>query len=126
MMQVQLDLVDMKIHKEIDGLRREIEDKIDEQATSFGTELRNMKARTEDIEASLKMFIDAGFPTKHEVLELITSMVEQRAVEGSGDALSLDDVRAVARRIVEVELDKHASDGIGRVDYALASGGGKV
>ena len=126
MMQVQLDLVDMKIHKEVDGLRKELEDKIDEQTISFGTELKNMKARTEDIEASLKTFIDAGFPTRHDVLNLITSIVEQRASEGTGDALSLDDVRAVARRIVEAELDKHAADGIGRVDYALTSGGGKV
>lgn len=130
MMQVQLDLVDMKIdmkiHKEVEGLRKELEEKIDEQATTFGTELRNMVARAEDIEASLKGLMNAGFPSKHDVLSLINTVVDKRAAEGTGKALSLDDVRAVARRLVEVELDKHAADGIGRVDYALGSGGGKV
>lgn len=126
MMQVQLDLVDMKIHKEIEGLRKDIEEKIDEQATSFGTELRNMRAKTEDIEASLKGLMDAGFPSRQDVLSLISAVVDKRAAEGTGKALSLDDVRAVARHLVEVELDKHAADGIGRVDYALGTGGGKV
>lgn len=126
MMQVQLDLVDMKILKEVEGLRKELEVKIGEQATSFGTELRNMKSKTDDIGASLKKLIETGFPTKQEVSNLISSVVEERASEGSGEALSLDDVRAVARRLVETELDKHAADGIGRVDYALGTGGGKV
>lgn len=126
MMQVQLDLVDMKIHKEIESLRKELEEKIDEQATSFGTELHNMQAKTEDIEAFLKSLTDSGFPSRHDVLNLITAVIEERAAEGTGEALSLDDVRAVARHLVEVELDKHAADGIGRVDYALGTGGGKV
>eukprot|EP00250_Pteridium_aquilinum_P000794 c10958_g1_i1 orf=425-1921(-) len=126
MMQVQLDLVDMKIHKEVEGLRKELEEKIDEQGTTFGTELRNMLAKTEGIEASLKVLMDAGFPSRQDVLNLITAVVDERAAEGSGEAFSLDDVRAVARRLVEVELDKHAADGIGRVDYALGTGGGKV
>ncbi|KAI5062954.1 hypothetical protein GOP47_0021501 [Adiantum capillus-veneris] len=126
MMQVQLDLVDMKIHKEVEGLRKELEEKIDVQATTFGTELRNMLARAEDIEASLKSLMNAGFPSRKDVLGLINAVVDERAAEGTGKALSLDDVRAVARRLVEVELEKHAADGIGRVDYALGSGGAKV
>lgn len=126
MMQVQLDLVDVKIHKEIEGLRKELEEKIEEQTTSFGTELGNIKAKTEHIESSLKSLIDAGFPTRQDVLNLINSVVEERAAEGSGEALSLDDIRAVARRLVEAELEKHAADGISRADYALGTGGGKV
>ncbi|KAH7423092.1 hypothetical protein KP509_12G038900 [Ceratopteris richardii] len=126
MLQVQLDLVDAKIYKEVEGVKKELEEKIDEQASKFGTELHNMLARTESIESSLKKVLDAGFPSKQDVLSLINSVVDQRAAEGSGKALSLDDVRAVARRMVEIEIEKHAADGIGRVDYALGSGGGKV
>lgn len=126
MMQVQLDLVDMKIHKEIEILRKDLEEKIDEQSTTFGTELRNMWAKTEDIEALLKGLMDDGFPSKQDVLSLISTVVDERAAEGNGKAFSLDDVRAVARHLVEIELDKHSSDGIGRVDFALGTGGGKV
>ncbi|KAH7404006.1 hypothetical protein KP509_15G005200 [Ceratopteris richardii] len=126
MMQVQLDLVDIKIHKEVEELRRNLEDKIDEQTITFSTELRNLMAKTDDIESSLKDLLNAGFPSREDVLTLINSVVDKRAAEGSGNALSLDDVRAVAKRLVEVELEKHSADGISRVDYALGSGGGKV
>jgi len=40
--------------------------------------------------------------------------------------LSLDDVRAVAKQIIEAEIEKHSADGLARVDYALGTGGGKV
>ena len=48
------------------------------------------------------------------------------AAEGDGKVLSLDDVWAVANNIVEAEIDKHSADGLGRVDYALGMGGGRV
>ncbi|WOH04493.1 hypothetical protein DCAR_0623902 [Daucus carota subsp. sativus] len=35
-------------------------------------------------------------------------------------------VRMVARGVVMGEIERHSADGIGRVDYALASGGGRV
>jgi len=41
-------------------------------------------------------------------------------------SISLDDVRKHARDIVVEEIEKHAADGIGRLDYAVASGGGRV
>ncbi|MCO5577995.1 hypothetical protein L7F22_031833 [Adiantum nelumboides] len=126
MMQVQLDLVDMKIRKEVEGLRKDLDDRIDEQAITFGTELRNIRARSEDIEASLKNLMNEGFPSRKDVLSLIYAVIDQRAADGTGKPLSLDDVLAEARRLVEVELEKHAADGIGRVDYALGSGGAKV
>lgn len=44
---------------------------------------------------------------------------------GKGDGY-LDEVRVIARDIVMGEIEKHAADGLGRVDYALASGGGYV
>ena len=55
-----------------------------------------------------------------------TSVVNIRAAKGDGKVLSLDDVWVVAKKIVEVEIDKHSIDGLGRVDYALGTGGGRV
>ncbi|KAF4397153.1 hypothetical protein G4B88_008999, partial [Cannabis sativa] len=44
--------------------------------------------------------------------------------DGNGKA-SLNDIRVYARDLVLKEIEKHAADGVGRVDYALGSGGGK-
>ncbi|KAH9295129.1 hypothetical protein KI387_038717, partial [Taxus chinensis] len=126
MMQVQLELVDMKFGKQVEDLRKELEDKIEEQTAVFLTELRNLQVHTGEIEESLLKLADSGILSKGEVLGLVNSVVETRAIEGKGQALSLDDVRAVAKRIVEAEIEKHSADGLGRVDYALGSGGGKV
>ncbi|KAK1360357.1 SUN domain-containing protein [Heracleum sosnowskyi] len=38
----------------------------------------------------------------------------------------LDEARAVAKEIVREEMEKHAADGLGKVDYALAATGGSV
>eukprot|EP01018_Ginkgo_biloba_P038110 Gb_33230 [translate_table: standard] len=126
MMQVQLELVDMKIGKQVENLRKELEEKIEEQTATFLSELRNLQVQTSEIEGSLLKLTDSGILSKQEVLALVNSVVDMRAAEGDGQALSLDDVRAVARRIVEAEIEKHSADGLGRVDYALGAGGGKV
>jgi SUN domain-containing protein 1/2 len=44
----------------------------------------------------------------------------------SGSQVDLDQVRALVREIVMREIEKHAADGIARVDYALGSAGGRV
>ena len=62
----------------------------------------------------------------HTGLGYYTSMVNMRATEGDVKVMSLDDIRAVAKKIFEVEIDKHSVDGLGRVDYALGTGGGRV
>ncbi|XP_002991956.2 SUN domain-containing protein 1 [Selaginella moellendorffii] len=125
-MQVQLELVDMKIGKEIEGLRRDVEDKIEEQALALETSIMNLKSQVEDMDSSVQRLTQDGLLTKKEGMELIASIIQQRAAEESGKSLTLDDVRIAARQIVEAELEKHSADGIGRVDYALGSGGGKI
>lgn len=126
MMQAQLELVDSKIAKEVEGLRKELEERIGEQAATFMSELRSLQAKTGEIEESLVKLTDSGVLSRKEVLALVTSVVNMRAAEGDGQVLSLDDVRAVAKQIVEAEIDKHSADGLGRVDYALGTGGGRV
>lgn len=126
MMQSQLELVDTKIAKQVENLRKELEERIGEQAATFLLELRNLQAKTGEIEDSLLKLTVSGVLSRKEVLALVTSVVNKRAAEGDGQALSLDDVRAVAKQIVEAEIDKHSADGLGRVDYALGTGGGRV
>ena len=40
--------------------------------------------------------------------------------------VSLDEIRMVARDMLVKEIQRHAGDGLSRVDYALSSGGAKV
>jgi SUN domain-containing protein 1/2 len=96
--QVQLEVIDMKIGKEANEIRDEMKQKFESQVAHFSTEVKGLK-----------------------------SQVNRRAAEGStGHSFSLEDVRSVARRMVLTEIEKHAADGIGRADYALASGGGRI
>lgn len=126
MLQFQLELVDMKFGKEVEGLKKELEESIEDHATAFYTELGNLKAQTGDIEESLMKLKGSGVLTKDDVLGLLNQVVDKRASEGEGQALSLDDIRAVARRLVEAEIERHAADGLGMVDYAVGTGGGRV
>lgn len=126
MMQAQLELVDTKIAKQVEALRKELEERIGEQAATFLVELRSLQAKTGEIEDSLLKLTESGVLSRKEVLALVTSVVNTHAAEGDGQVLSLDDVRAVAKQLVEAEIDKHSADGLGRVDYALGAGGGKV
>ncbi|GJZ81761.1 SUN domain-containing protein 1-like protein [Tanacetum coccineum] len=43
-----------------------------------------------------------------------------------GGEMGLDEIRAFAKGVVEKEIGRHAADGLGRVDYAVASGGASV
>uniref|UniRef100_A0A0D3ADK2 SUN domain-containing protein n=1 Tax=Brassica oleracea var. oleracea TaxID=109376 RepID=A0A0D3ADK2_BRAOL len=60
-------------------------------------------------------------------LERVYEEIKKGNVDGSAfSEVSIDELRASARDMMEKEIEKHAADGLGRVDYALASGGGFV
>ncbi|KAI3765295.1 hypothetical protein L2E82_15325 [Cichorium intybus] len=61
-------------------------------------------------------------------LRLIMRLQEFKAKKGVDDIeeLKLDEVRAFVREIMQKEIEKHAADGLGKVDYAVASGGAIV
>lgn len=120
MMQVQVEVVDRKIDSEISGLRVEVEEK--------GTHLKELEARTESLERSLGELRDVNWLSKDEfdkIFEELKKKVTNFGESGDGEA-SLNDIRAYARDLVLKEIEKHAADGLGRVDYALASGGAMV
>lgn len=80
-----------------------------------------------NLRAQVDQLYQGGGPlNRDEVNELVKKFMEERASESTGESFSLEDVRSIARKIVMSEVAKHSADGIGRTDYALASGGGRV
>lgn len=125
MMQVQIEVVDKKIENEIGSLRRELEKKVEEKGAFFENELKKLGDRTDILDESLDEVKNTGFFSKKE-FESFANELKNRFQEGGEEGFSLDRIRAVAREIVMKEIEKHAADGLGRVDYALASGGASV
>ncbi|KAG0504272.1 hypothetical protein KC19_N000400 [Ceratodon purpureus] len=119
-MQVQLEVLDMKIDKEISETREEFKQKLDLKAAEIASGVKGLQTQLDHL-------YENGVPlNRNEVMELVKNVVEQRASESTSKSFSLEDVRSIARKIVLGEVEKHAADGIGRTDYALASGGGRV
>ncbi|XP_074312363.1 SUN domain-containing protein 1-like [Silene latifolia] len=125
MVEVELGVVEKKIESEVGNLRREIgrrvEDKIEVKLDEFG-------GKYEDLEVELRELreVSKGFVSKDDVIRMYDELVSGNGGSGEATDVSLDDVRGLAREIVEKEIEKHAADGVGRVDYALASGGARV
>ncbi|CAL9176464.1 unnamed protein product [Musa hybrid cultivar] len=120
MLQVQLDVVDKKIGSEIGIVTRELLKQAEEKGALFEEELKKLEAKTDSLDKSLGELKDKGLLSREEFEKLLNDL------DDSNINLDLDQIRAFARDIVQKEIEKHAADGLGRVDYALASGGAKV
>ncbi|CAL9769146.1 unnamed protein product [Musa acuminata subsp. burmannicoides] len=120
MLQVQLDVVDKKIGSEIGIVTRELLKQAEEKGALVEEELKKLEAKTDSLDKSLGELKDKGLLSREEFEKLLNGL------DDSNINLDLDQIRAFARDIVQKEIEKHAADGLGRVDYALASGGAKV
>ncbi|KAK1360358.1 SAD1/UNC-84 domain protein 1 [Heracleum sosnowskyi] len=110
MMQVQVDVADqnvMELEGKVFGMGSELE--------KLGRGVEGLGGRIESLE---KYLSGNELLSKAEFDEFFD---EYKKAKGN-----LDEVRVVAREIVMGEIEKHVADGLGRVDYALASGGGHV
>ncbi|KAL0911623.1 hypothetical protein M5K25_019777 [Dendrobium thyrsiflorum] len=125
MLQVQLDIVDKKIGSEIGIVTRELTKQIEEKGTLLEKELNNLEARTDDLGNSFSQLKDAGLLSKEE-FEKYWRELKNRNLDDANKDVYLDRIKALAKDVVEKEIEKHAADGLGRVDYALASGGARV
>ncbi|KAG4959969.1 hypothetical protein AAZX31_13G169200 [Glycine max] len=124
MIQVQVDVVDKKIEDEVRGLRKELNEKIEEKGVILESGLKKLEAKNEELEKYLSELKGENWLSKEEFEKFVE---EVRSVKGSGyEGGGLDEIREFARGVIEKEIEKHAADGLGRVDYALASGGGAV
>ncbi|GKU91445.1 hypothetical protein SLEP1_g5319 [Rubroshorea leprosula] len=127
MIQVQVDVVDRRMDGEMGGLRREMDNKIEDQHTILQNALKNMEDKSKELENSMNELKNVNWLSKEEFEKMYEEL--KKGVGESGEIendVSLDDLRAYAREIVEKEIEKHAADGLGRADYALASGGAMV
>lgn len=126
MMQVQIEVVDQKIGNEVGGIKTELK-RIDERGKAFASELSKLDGRTEGLEKSLGELSSMEWLSKEDMARFFDELKKNNKGLGNGDVdLDLDEIRAIARGIVEKEIEKHAADGLGRVDYALSSAGATV
>ncbi|GAV69288.1 Sad1_UNC domain-containing protein [Cephalotus follicularis] len=124
MIQVQVEVVDRKIESQVGGLRKEFSGKIEEKTVFLERQLKELEAKSEGLERSLSELKAADWLSKEEFDKIFEELRKGREF-GEND-VSLDEVRMYARDVVLKEIEKHAADGLGRVDYALWSGGGNV
>ncbi|KAJ7949446.1 protein SAD1/UNC-84 domain protein 1 [Quillaja saponaria] len=124
MIQVQVEVVDRKIENEIGGLREEVYKKIDDKGAILQSEVKKLEAKSERLEKSLGELRAVDWLSKEEFEKIYDDL--KKAKSGEYADASLDEIRAHAREVIEKEIEKHAADGLGRVDYALASGGASV
>ncbi|KAA8514776.1 hypothetical protein F0562_017955 [Nyssa sinensis] len=126
MMQIQVEVVDRKIENQIGGLRRELSKKIEDRGEEFFIELKKLDGITESLENKLDDLRATNWLAKQDFDKFFDEFKETKGFDQGNRDVSLDEIRAFAREIVEKEIEKHAADGLGRVDYALASGGAMV
>nr|XP_043627941.1 SUN domain-containing protein 1-like [Erigeron canadensis] len=119
MMQVQVEVVDRKIDNEIAGLKTEVSKRIDDDRVEFGKKVGMLDGRVEEME---KVFGSGKWLSRDEFDKFVEDF------KGGSDVgqTRLDEIRAFAKEIVEREIEKHAADGLGKVDYAVATGGASV
>lgn len=124
MMQVQVDVVDKKIGNEVGGLKKEMDAKIEQKGAFLENEIKKLANKGDKLERYLEELKVEDLLTKEEFEKFVEGLknVKGNGYEGGG----LDEIREFARGVVESEIEKHAADGLGRVDYALANGGAWV
>ncbi|VVB13271.1 unnamed protein product [Arabis nemorensis] len=121
-MQVQVELLDKKIERETKSLRQEIETK----TSVFQSELKKIESRTGALEKSVDEVNAKPWVSRDELERIYEELKKGNVDDSAFSEVSIDELRAYAREIMEKEIEKHAADGLGRVDYALASGGAFV
>ncbi|KAK1294487.1 hypothetical protein QJS10_CPA16g01240 [Acorus calamus] len=125
MTQVQLDAMGAKVDDVMGRFRRELT-RIKDASGKLESELRELVARTENLNKSLGALGGSDLLSKEEYDLFLEGFKRVKSVKGFGGGSSLDVITAVAREIVMKEIEKHAADGLGRVDYALGPSGALV
>ncbi|XP_020103302.1 protein SAD1/UNC-84 domain protein 1-like [Ananas comosus] len=126
MLQVQIEVVDKRIGKEIGALKQEFGEQVEEKRALLEKDLKKLEGRADNLEKSLSELKIKDFVSREEFEDFWNEVEISGSLDGSTSEVSLDQIRVLAREIVEKEIEKHAADGLGRVDYALASGGARV
>ncbi|CAN0839649.1 SUN domain-containing protein 1 [Linum grandiflorum] len=126
MIQVQVEAVDRKVDNEVGGLRHEVNEKLESTEINLDSALKNLEMKSEELEKSIAELKTADWLTKEEFGKFVEEVKKTTGFQAGEDSYSLDVIRAYAKEIVDKEIEKHAADGLGKVDYALAEGGAAV
>ncbi|KAM0831348.1 hypothetical protein ACQ4PT_065636 [Festuca glaucescens] len=124
-LQLQLEAVDRKIDGEVGAARGDLAALLEEKRLALEGQLNLLDARSDELNDALGGIKGMEFLRKDE-FEAFLGEIKESLGSDSGSEVDLDQVRALAREIVMREIEKHAADGIARVDYALGSAGGRV
>ncbi|KAG6473911.1 hypothetical protein ZIOFF_067831 [Zingiber officinale] len=126
MLQIQLDVVDKKIGSEISITTKEIFKQVKNKGAFFEEQLKKLESKADSLGKSLSELNELDLISREDFEKLILELKNSKNMDDTSMIFDLDQIRAFASDIVQKEIDKHAADGLGRVDYALASGGTKV
>lgn len=123
----KVEVVNQQILSDIGGLMVEMNKKLEEKDLKLiMNELKKLDEKSSNLEESLVKFTTKEWLSKEEFDIFLDEYRKASGLDNSNSHLNLDDMRAFARETVRDELTKFAADGLGKVDYALASGGGFV
>ncbi|KAI3459509.1 hypothetical protein Pfo_016172 [Paulownia fortunei] len=126
-MQVHVNGIDRKLEDGISSVRQEFDEKLEKKGDEMDLKLKALIVRSDVFEKPMDGFGTKSLLSKEEFGEFFEEFKKARKKGGSdGDEVSVDEIRDYARQIVEKEIERHAADGLGMVDYVLASAGGRV
>jgi len=123
----ELDSADDRLVGELQHLKIDLEAMMRDQSHVAATQLDDMRGRMQRVEESLMKLGEMGLLTATDAMDMFNDVMKEKdVVADRKSAISFDDLLATIRMMIEAEIEKHSADGIGRVDYAIASGGGQV
>ncbi|KAL8547043.1 hypothetical protein ACS0TY_006676 [Phlomoides rotata] len=125
MMQVQVIAIDQRVEDGISSVMKEFDGKMERKGDEVDLKLKALDARSDAFESFMDGFGSKSLLTKEEFSDFFEEFKKARK-DSNGVEVSVDEIRDYAKEIVLKEIEKHAADGLGMVDYALASGGARV
>ncbi|KAL1536055.1 SUN domain-containing protein 1-like [Salvia divinorum] len=123
-MQVQMNALDHKVEHDISLVRKEFDEKFERKEAEVDLKLKALHVRSDAFEKFMDGFGSKSLLSKEEFSEFFEEFKKTR--KGDNTEVKVDDIRNYAREDVLKEIEKHAADGLGMVDYALVSGGARV
>ncbi|XP_073054753.1 SUN domain-containing protein 1-like [Primulina eburnea] len=124
-MQVQMHAIDRKMEDGVGLVRKEFGQRMEKNEEEIELKLKALDVRSDAFEKFIDGLRSKSLLSKEEFDEFFQEFMKSKDNEVSSD-VGLDEIKEYAREIVEKEIEKHAADGLGMLDYALASGGGRV
>ncbi|KAG8391065.1 hypothetical protein BUALT_Bualt01G0149100 [Buddleja alternifolia] len=127
-MQVQVNAIDRKLEDGLSSARKEFDEKMEKKGDEMDLKLKAFDVRSDVFKKFMDEFRTKDLLSKEEFGEFFEEFKKKARKNGVSDGvdITLDEIKDYARAIVEKEIERHAADGLGMADFALASGGGRV